>query len=103
TGGDYSYSLINLPFNILGNTLGYFMLSLLGPISLPLYNMLRVVARENIGLTIFITLLLAGAFYLAYRFLRSYVTKMDKEDKKILVFGLLFAFIATLPFLDFGN
>lgn len=103
SGGDYSYSIINLPFNIIGNTIGYYMLSIFGPMSLPIYNMLRSVARENIALTIVITILLAGGFYLLYRFCRRYIKKLHKEDKKIIVFGAVFAFIGTLPFLDFGN
>lgn len=103
TGGDYSYSIINLPFNIIGNTIGYSLLSFFGPISLSFYEKLRSVANTHIPLTIVATLILIAACYGLYRVLRSYLKKIAWEDRNVLIFGAAFAFIAMIPFLDFGN
>ena len=46
-GGDYSYNLIKLPFNVAGNLIGYLGIVLIGPLSLSFYEKLRSVTREN--------------------------------------------------------
>lgn len=100
SGGDYSYNLIKLPFNALGNMIGYIFLTYLGPISLPLYQTLRDATKTHLFLSVvlMIPLLLAG--YFLYKFIQK---KVDREDKRVLLFGSLFSVIALLPFLGFGN
>src|SRR5258708_5638621 len=39
--GDYSYNILKFPLNVVGNSIGYFVLDLLGPQSLGLYETLR--------------------------------------------------------------
>lgn len=99
SGGDYSYNLFKLPFNIVGNSVGYFLLSLFGPLSLSGYETIRGILREQVLLS---TLLLAigiGVIFYGYRLIK----KIEKEEKRIIVFSLGFMFIALLPFLGLGN
>jgi hypothetical protein len=99
SGGDYSYNLIKLPFNMIGNFLGYVMLSLLGPLSLPIYEKLRDYSRENLVLAFIAAVILAGIVVLLYRIFR----KLEKADKKLIIFSIAFMFISLLPFLGLGN
>lgn len=57
SGGDYSYNLLKFPFNVLGNTIGYIMLTFIGSLSLSLYEALRNAARGQL-LTSFIAILI---------------------------------------------
>ncbi len=98
--GDYNYNLLKLPFNITGNAIGYFFLTLFGPIALPFYTMLRNLTRENILVTIPITVGVISILFLGFRFL---VKRLDKDERRIVVFGALFSFIVLLPFLGLGN
>ncbi len=99
-GGDYSYSLIKLPFNFVGNILGYASLSLVGISSLPFYETLRNVTRENIFIALLAMPVILIVLYVLYKkvFLRS-----EKEEKGIIVFGILFFLVSLLPFLGLGN
>ncbi len=99
SGGDYSYNLLKLPFNIVGNAIGYFMLSLFGPLSLSMYGKLRDYFKEHMVIAMVVMLLVAGVSVLLYRL----VNKLDKEDRGIISFGIGFMFIALLPFLGLGN
>ena len=98
--GDYSYNLIKLPFNVVGNLIGYFLLTVLGPSSFPVYSTLRIGLRENIALAIVLVLPILLIVYVAYRFISKYTSA---EEKKIVIFGLLFFVVALLPFLGLGN
>ena len=98
--GDYSYNILKLPYNILGNVMGYFSLATLGPISLPFYQMLRNISREHMIIA------LVASIGLLYIFIRAYklvMRKLEKEDKRIVLFAILFFLIALLPFLGLGN
>jgi hypothetical protein len=97
--GDYSYNIIKLPFNIIGNFAGYLMVSAFGPLSLSFYETLRNVSKEHLLLSVIVMIVLAGIFVLFYR----QVKKMEKEDKRIIIFGIGFMLIALLPFLGLGN
>lgn len=98
--GDYSYNLIKLPFNFIGNVASYFTLSLFGPSILPVYEKLRIFSREYAVLTI---LGLIIALFLFVQLWRLLVKKMAMEEKKIIIFALLFFIISLLPFLGLGN
>lgn len=98
--GDYSYNLLKLPFNAVGNTIGYFLLSLFGPISLPFYSILRNATRENIiigalasGVLLFVAITLGKKVYENAR----------KDERRILLFSTLFFAISLSPFLGLGN
>ena len=98
--GDYNYSLLKLPFNVVGNVMGYLLLTILGPSSLSLYSLLREALRENILLATILTPLILLLVFVGYRVIPKY---LSTEDKKIAAFGLLFFIIALLPFLGLGN
>lgn len=99
TSGDYSYNLIKLPFNAVGNSLGYLLVDLLGPQSMSFYELLRSLLRENIILSIFLFLPIIFVAVLLYK----RITNLQYENKKIVVFGISFFLIALLPFLGLGN
>lgn len=98
--GDYSYNIFLLPFNFIGNAIGYLFLSLVGTSSLPLYNILRDFSRENLIITFGIAILIIIIGSVTYKIL---FRRLDESEKKIVVFGLLFFAISLLPFLGLGN
>ncbi len=102
-GGDYSYNLLKLPFNLVGNIVGYIALTYLGPLSLSGYERLRDVLRSHLVVAVII---LAGAFallFFLYKMYQKNAKKFEKHDLQILIFGILFFAIAALPFLPLGN
>ena len=98
--GDYSYNLSNLPFNFVGNTIGYLMLSLFGSQSLPFYQLLRNFSKHN---TLYALISIMVAIFIVTIIYKIIIRKMAKEDKKIMVFGFMFFVISLLPFLGLGN
>lgn len=98
-GGDYTYNLLKLPFNIVGNFVGYLLISVFGPLSLNIYDVLRNIFRENLLIAGVIMLVFAACAVPLYRAIR----KLNKEDKRIVLFSLGFMFISVLPFLGLGN
>ncbi|RJQ37939.1 hypothetical protein C4559_02560 [Candidatus Microgenomates bacterium] len=98
--GDYSYNLLKLPFNFVGNAFGYLMLDLFGPATLPFYEKLRNFSRENTTIVLLISIAIVFALIMLYKIV---IKKIAKEDKRILTFGCLFFLISLLPFLGLGN
>ena len=98
--GDYNYNLLKLPYNVLGNIVGYLILDLLGPQSLSFYESLRTFFRMHILAAVLFSLiaiiLIIGACY-------KFARRVDKKDKRIIAFGFWFFVIALLPFLGLGN
>jgi hypothetical protein len=100
TGGDYSYNLIKLPFNFIGNGLGYLFLTLLGPASLSFYEKLRSVSRSHVPVAVLGAILI---LVIAIKLYQLMVKKMESGNRKIIIFGLLFSFVSLLPFLGLGD
>lgn len=98
--GDYNYNLLNLPYNIVGNAIGYLMLVLFGPISLPFYQALRNFSREYIVFAIVAALAVVFMLVMLYRMV---IQRMEKEDRRVVIFTMLFFIVALLPFLGLGN
>lgn len=98
--GDYSYNLFKLPYNIIGNTLGYLMLAVVGPESSSLYQSLRNVSKEHLLLALILSVVVGVLILYVYK---KYIRFMVLEDKKIVVFGTLFFMISLIPFLGLGN
>lgn len=98
--GDYNYNIFKLPYNVLGNAVGYLSLDLLGPQSLSFYEKLRNISKGHLILAIPTTLIIILVLFVGYKMI---MRKMGKEDRKIIIFGFLFFLIALLPFLGFGN
>src|SRR3989344_2333006 len=97
--GDYSYSIIKLPFNLAGNILGYLSLTVLGSISMPLYQILRNLLRDNILISGLLILIILCAMFFLVKILRA----VDRKEMKIVIFGILFFIIPLIPFLGLGN
>ncbi|MEX2013223.1 MAG: hypothetical protein WD967_02365 [Candidatus Levyibacteriota bacterium] len=100
SGGDYSYSLLKLPFNFVGNALGYFMLSSFGPATLPVYEKLRDMLRSNLGIAIIGSLVVVFVFLTLYRFISK---KFELSERKLIIFSAVFFIVSLLPFLGLGN
>lgn len=98
--GDYSYNLLKLPFNTVGNLLGYVLISLFGPLSYPFYEKMRGLMRENIPVALFVVVLVAVGVYFGGKVLAR---RLNTEEKKIILFGFMFTIISLLPFLGLGN
>lgn len=98
--GDYNYNLLKLPFNLVGNILGYFMLAMVGSMSTPIYELMRSGTRDKI---VFSFAFLAIVIWLAIVLYKKLIKKIDEEDKRVLLFATLFFVIALLPFLGLGN
>lgn len=98
--GDYSYNLLKLPVNIVGNIIGYLSLAFFGSASLPFYQALRNFSKQHILFSIFIAVMVA---YVAILLYKKIITKMEQRERKIVIFGLLFFILALLPFLGLGN
>lgn len=98
--GDYSYNFFKLPFNAVGNAFGYFALTLLGPIAMPLNIALRNGLKAHIVASLIIMVFLVLIINLIYK---NYYRKLNKEDRRIMLFGFFFFVISLLPFLGLGN
>ncbi|MBI3384770.1 O-antigen ligase family protein [Candidatus Gottesmanbacteria bacterium] len=94
--GDYNYNISHLPYNVFGNLIGYFSISLLGLWVLPFYNFLRQHLREQIGVAF-------GALVFLSALLVYFRKKLSKlgDEKILLLFGL--AVVSLLPYLGLGN
>ena len=98
--GDYNYNLLKLPFNVIGNGLGYALLGFLGPISLPLTQIIRSGARSNM---IIVAIVIAVVGSAAVWVWKKYRNRIGSEDRKIILFVTGFFVISLLPFLGLGN
>lgn len=98
--GDYSYNLVKLPFNIIGNTIGYLGLSFVGPIFLPFYEILRNFSKINLIPASIISLII---IILTVMFFKFVFKNTKKEEQKIIIFSFSFFIISLLPFLGLGN
>lgn len=98
--GDYSYNLLKLPFNIIGNAFGYILISVFGPLSYSFYDKLREVARVNIPFAIIFGVILLIILYFGFKLIFQ---KISGELRKIFIFSLLFFLICLIPYLGLGN
>ena len=98
--GDYNYNLLKLPFNALGNAFGYLSLTFIGPISTPLYVAVRSGLKGHLVIAVLIIAVLGLFVKLMYK---SYQQHLNKEDRRIFVYGFFFFVISLLPFLGLGN
>jgi len=97
--GDYNYNLLKLPFNALGNVLGYMLTMPGGSLGTSVYMLLRNVLREHLV----ISLLLVGALGIVIIVFRRSIRISGSYNRKVLGFSAAFFIIALLPFLGLGN
>ncbi|MEK7533884.1 MAG: hypothetical protein AAB600_00965 [Patescibacteria group bacterium] len=98
--GDYSYNIFNLPYNFIGNTMGYLGLSVFGPLFLTIYNSIRNFSKGNLGIALLASIVIIFAAFFLWKWLMKALTK---DDSRIVVFGVLFFAISLLPFLGLGT
>lgn len=101
--GDYSYNLVKLPFNFVGNTIGYSMISLFGTSSLLLYNALRNILKEHALFASIAIIFIVSALFIIYKKRNKIINLLSKNDRRIVIFAVLFFIISLLPFLGLGN
>jgi len=98
--GDYTYNLIKLPYNVIGNFFGYIVLLVFGTHSLSYYEILRSFGRQNLllaaGVVIVILVICAVLVYLLLK-------KRKSESVKIVILSFLLFIVPLLPFLGLGN
>ena len=97
--GDYSYNIVKLPLNFVGNIVGYIGITILGSRFLPFQTALREIGKTNLGVAFIIVSLLAIVALFIYYALR----KANKETKQVVVFSFVFFIVALSPFLGLGN
>ncbi len=97
--GDYAYSLIDLPFNFVGNLFGYLGLSIVGTKFLPFYQELRMWGVSHL---IFMVLILLLVMLTGWFILRR-ILLLAEEKKRLLFLGLFFFIVPLFPFLGLGN
>ncbi len=98
--GDYNYNLLKLPFNIVGNAFSYFFLVLFGPASLSVAQALRNFSKEHLVISLIVVSIIS---LIAVWLFKKILKVPDKDDKRIVIFGVLFFIISLLPFLALGN
>ncbi|MBI5613808.1 O-antigen ligase family protein [Candidatus Gottesmanbacteria bacterium] len=98
--GDYSYNLLRLPLNVAGNSFGYLMLTVFGPISEPLYQIIRTGLKAHV---IIAAIIIVSASVVGVWFVRKYSHILEKQDRLTIHFGILFFVVSLLPFLGLGN
>jgi hypothetical protein len=103
-GGDYSYNLVHLIPNFVGNTFGYVGLFLVGKNFFPLYDFLRESLRGQLllfgGIFIVASLLVFFIWKVGKKKLRTYI---KSNHGNIFAFGIVFGLVSLLPFLGLGN
>jgi hypothetical protein len=100
SGGDYNYSLVDIPFNVVGNLFGYLAITVLGTDFLPIYQSIRSAATQQIPLTLIALLVVFVVFVALVLKLRN---RMTRQDRQALLFSLLLFITPLLPFLALGN
>lgn len=98
--GDYNYNFFKLPFNVIGNAVGYALLGFLGPFSMGLVQIVRSGTRNNMIIAAMVIAIVSMGIVWVWK---KYRDRMGIEDKKILLFGTGFFVISLLPFLGLGN
>ncbi|MBI4064974.1 hypothetical protein HY409_01205 [Candidatus Gottesmanbacteria bacterium] len=98
--GDYNYNFFKLPFNAMGNAVGYFFLTFFGPYAVPAIGVLRGGLRSHVVLAIGVTFMICTTLVILYK---AYFKHIEKEDRRIVSFTLGFFIITLLPFLGLGN
>ncbi len=98
--GDYSYDLYKLPYNVVGNTIGYLAAILGGPSMLSIITLLRVQLRAHLAISAFLLCIL---MYVSYHVFKYILKTYNSDEKRVALFGMLFSIVSLLPFLGLGN
>ncbi len=103
-GGDYSYSVIHLLPNIIGNYIGYLGLYIVGERFISLYNPLRLVFKSQMPLVMILIVLFILLIAYVWYFYKKQIQKIVvTQTGKLFIFGMLFIAISLLLYLGLGN
>ncbi len=101
-GGDYSYNLLHLPTNIIGNFLGYYGLFFFGNTILPIYDSLRIHTKlYALPLGIVVILGVIGLVFLLRK--QKISTILNNKSWLLVIYGIVFSFVCLIPYLGLGN
>lgn len=98
--GDYSYNMAKLPLNFMGNAVGYFLISLVGPFILESYTSLRVLAAHNLMVSGAVALIVIIGVMTGFFITRS---RLKQETIRVVLLSAIIFFVPLLPFLGLGN
>jgi hypothetical protein len=102
--GDYSYNLLHLVPNVVGNFLGYFGLMLVGEPTLPWYSFMRnSLKTETVYVLAGLTIALLVLIFASYLFKNKLQNLYKNETARLILFAILFSFVSLIPFLGLGN
>lgn len=103
-GGDYSYHLSHIVPNVIGNVFGYTGMFIGGTAFLPFYTMLRDDLRAQwILFSIVLLVIVAVLGWALYEYRKLLKQLLHKKSSQMILFCIIFSFIALLPFLPLGN
>ncbi|KKR50507.1 hypothetical protein A3A55_00015 [Candidatus Roizmanbacteria bacterium RIFCSPLOWO2_01_FULL_40_14] len=97
--GDYNVNIVKLPFNIVGNSIGYVGELLVGFSAISWYDYLRMTLRENLILAMFVGISLISLLFLT---VKTMFKNKNLLSSDILMYTGWF-FISLVPALGLGN
>jgi hypothetical protein len=100
-GGDYSYKLEKLPFNVLGNTMGYLGLNYFGLSFIETYSVMREYFKSHLGMSILFFAVIVVCFFCVGLFV--YRWYRHTRTFSLLMYVIGFVIVALLPFLGLGS
>ncbi|MDQ3239367.1 MAG: hypothetical protein M3P33_02480 [bacterium] len=106
SGGDYSYNLVKLPLNFVGNLVGYVGVGVVGIDFINMYQWLREAGRNNLSSVFLIATILVFLLIFIFRFLHFYGFLNVKQNSSNIWFCwylLLFFVVSLLPFVGLGG
>jgi hypothetical protein len=103
-GGDYAYNIPHLIPNFVGNFIGYFGLMVFGEPFLPLYTVSRnILKQEMLLVAVFIALAVIVVAVVLFVKRKALRVIYKNETFRLILFSVLFSFVALIPFLGLGN
>jgi len=103
-GGDYSYSLVHLPQNVIGNFAGYWGVYIFGERFFAVYDYSRLVLRQNVGIVIiFLLFFITVAAIVVYLNKERFKKLLHEKLSRIFIYSIIFSFTSLLTFLGLGN
>ncbi len=104
SGGDYSYNLVKLPFNFIGNLTGYIGLDIVGVPFIYFYQGVRDIMKNNMVLAgILLIVFCSGLVYLYWFAMRNRDYQSELQLERFVLYIFLFFVTALLPFLGLGG
>ena len=103
-GGNYSYSLVHLIPNTIGNFVGYWGVFIFGERFFAVYDNTRLLLKQNSSFVTITLLFLLALFILAIYLNFNNLRKLFQNNcGRIFFFSIVFSFVSLLPFLGLGN